>query len=245
MADEIKSLGGDVLLADFQFDYEAFRVQFFDDWKVEIEDAPEKNHYEFHLGDVQAAMLTVPMKEANAVNGCAMNYEWEGSVEAVSAHRGHVQVAVLDCENAMRRYVLFTMIVSTMMKQENVIGLYRYPKVYRAEDFIEQAEIMKKEDIPILLWVHIGLHQDAAGLWNCYTYGMEDFGKEEMEILHCKAHVLDMYQFMIQLAKWVISMDQTLTPDQGIAFGENEVYRVERSEAVAYDGTTLKINYKN
>ena len=242
---DVKTLGGSVLLSGFEFDYESFRVQFFDDWKIEIAEDPEHYHYEFLLGDVQIAMLTVPTKEENALAGCAMNYEWAGSQEAVEAHRGHVQVGILNCENPLRRYVLFTMIVSSMMKQDGVIGLYRYPKVYRGADFVEQAEVLKKEDIPATLWVHVGVHQDEEGFWNCYTYGMEDFGKEDMEILHCKSGLLDMYQFMWQVVRWLIPGDQVLTPDQGIQVSPNEICRITRSEAVAFDGMSLKLEYRN
>lgn len=245
MTDNTRELGGCVLLSDYAYDLEAFRVQFYDDWKIEIDAEPEAYHYEFDMGEAHIAILVAAMKNKDAAAGCPMNYEWEGSAEAVASHKAQIKVAVLGCREPLRRYVLFTMIAASLMKQESAIGLYRYPTVYRPEDFIAQAEVLKKEDIPTNLWVYIGVHRDAAGLWNCYTYGMEDFGNEEMEILHTHAPLLDMYGFMQNLVKWLITSNGMLDDKQRLMLSATEGCEITRSDAVAYEGTTLKIGYRN
>ena len=41
--------------------------------------------------------------------------------------------------------------------------------------------MLKKDELPIFNWVWVGLYRSEGGL-NGYTYGMDVFGKEEMEV---------------------------------------------------------------
>ena len=44
------------------------------------------------------------------------------------------------------------------------------------------ADMMQEDELPIFNWIWFGLWKNEKGL-NGYTYGMEAFGKDEMEVL--------------------------------------------------------------
>ena len=239
--DEI--LAGCVLLKDYTYDWDTFRMQLFDDWKVELTEEAAEFAFEFKIGEVNCACMLVPAPKTEAVSAAANNYSWPEAAAVTAEHVAHVEVGIMDCENPIQRHVLFTMVVSSMMKQDHVIGLYQYPTVYKAVDYIEGAEVIKKDEFPVTNWVYIGLHQDQDGLWNSYTYGMESFNKEEMEIIHTQAGLIELYQFMVQIVTYLITQNDTLEPGQRIGSDEEHSYEVTRSEAVAFDGETLKIAF--
>lgn len=238
-----KILAGCVLLKNYTYDWDMFRMQLFDDWKLEVTEEAEEFSFEFTVNDVHIACMLVPAPKQGAAEAGKNNYEWPEASQAASTHAGHVEIGVMDCENPLQRHVLFTMIVSSMLKQENVIGLYQYPVVHRPATYIDGAQVLKQDEFPVTLWVYIGLYQDQEGLWNSYTYGMEDFNKEEMEILHSKAGLIEVYQFMVQIVTYLLTSNDTLEPGQRVGSDEEHSYAITRSEAVAFDGETLKLAY--
>ena len=238
-----KILAGCVLLKDFTYDWDMFRMQLFDDWKMEVTEEAEEFSFQFTVGEVHIACMLVPAPKQGAAEAGANNYEWPEASQAAASHVGHVEIGVMDCENPLQRHVLFTMIASSMLKQDNVIGLYQYPTVHRPQTYIDGAQVLVQDEFPITCWVYIGLYQDKEGLWSSYTYGMEDFDKEEMEILHTKAGLIELYQFMVQIVTYLITQNDTLEPGQRIGSDEKHSYAITRSEAVAFDGETLKIAF--
>ena len=63
--------------------------------------------------------------------------------------------------------------------------------------------------MPIFNWVWFGLYRSEGGL-NGYTYGMDVFGKEEMEVLNTDAEPEDLRDFLASLASYVLACDVTL-----------------------------------
>lgn len=239
-----KILAGCVLLKDYKYDWDMFRMQLFDDWKIEVTEEADEFTFQFEIDGVHIACMLVPAPKAGAAEAGKNNYEWNEAAQEAASHVAHVEVGVMDCENPLQRHILFTMIASSMMKQDNVIGIYQYPVVRKASSYIEGAQVLLQDEFPITCWVYIGLYRDSEGYWNSYTYGMEDFGKEEMEILHSRAGLVELYHFMVQIVTYLISNNDTLEPGQRIGTNEQN-YEVTRSEAVAFDGETLKIAFAN
>lgn len=238
-----KILAGCVLLKDYTYDWDMFRMQLFDDWKMEITEEAEEFSFQFEVNGVKIACMLVPAPKQDALKLGATNYEWAEAGAAAATHVAHVEVGVMDCENPLQRHVLFTMIASSMMKQDHVIGLYQYPILRRASSYTEGAQVLLQDEFPITLWVYFGLYQDAEGLWNSYTYGMEDFDKEEIEVLHSKAGLIELYQFMVQIVTYLIGNNDTLEPGQRVGSSESASYEVTRSKAEAFDGESLKIAF--
>ena len=50
------------------------------------------------------------------------------------------------------------------------------------------ADMLKEDELPIFNWVWFGLYRSAGGL-NGYTYGMDVFGKEELEVSVSYTHL--------------------------------------------------------
>lgn len=244
MADhKVQILAGNVLLNSYTFDFDMFKMQFYDDWKIEIEEDANEFVYEFKIGEVSIACMLVPAPKDGVAECGANNYSWKGAAEAAAAHVAHVEVGVMDCEHPLRRHVLNTMVVSSMLKQDNVIGYQQYPTVHNPYDYIEGAKVLKKDEFPITLWVYIGLYKNAKGTFNCYTYGMDQFDKEELEIVDTDQGLVEMYKFMVQIVTYLIANDDVVEAGNRIGSDEEHSYMVTRSEAVAFEGESLKIAF--
>ena len=62
--------------------------------------------------------------------------------------------------------------------------------------YLDFANMMKEEMLPIQLWVYIDIINDGDKS-SVYTYGMKEFGKSEMEIINSAMNSDKLYYFLI------------------------------------------------
>ena len=87
------------------------------------------------------------------------------------------------------------------------------------------ADIMQEDELPIFNWIWFGLWRDENGM-NGYTYGLESFGKEEMEVLGIDAKPSDLRDFLASLASYVLACDVTLQDGETIGFSADDKHTI-------------------
>ena len=76
------------------------------------------------------------------------------------------------------------------------------------------------------------------------TYGMEVFGKDEMEVLNAGAEPGELRDFLASLVSYVLENDVELHDGETIGFSADDKHTITRSKGVALpDQMTLKISY--
>ncbi|KIR01561.1 hypothetical protein P261_00375 [Lachnospiraceae bacterium TWA4] len=235
---DVKVLSGDVLLTTTGFDWDVFRMQLFDDWHIEVIEEASENQLVFKIGEVTIACGYVEGFKEGSVEAAERSQEWADAAQVVKNHKAYIEVGVLDCQNALQRSVLFTMVAASLLKAENAMGLFKYPVVYRAGNYVENAQGLKEDNFPILNWVYIGIYKKENGNFGGYTYGLEDFNKLEIEVLETKNGAYELYQFLYQLASYLISNNITLEDGTKV-----EEYEVRYSKGAVLEGQTAKINF--
>ena len=94
-------------------------------------------------------------------------------------------------------------------------------QVYEPELYREVAEQMNEGELPIYDWVYLGLYRSEAGMC-AYTYGLQAFGKREMEVLDSAASPQQLHDFLYALASYVLDQDVTLNDGETIGFSAEE-----------------------
>lgn len=247
MSDEHKlfpqTLSGHVLLSTDTFDWDVFKLQFFDDWQVEVAEDPVEDNLIFQLGEITVTLSLVKKPVPEAAETAENNYLWINAADAIREHKAHVALGIIGADNPLQRHILFTMAAASIMHQENAIGLYQYPVTRKASDYIEAAISLKQDNFPVTIWVFAGFYKGALGKICCYTYGLEQFGKEEVEILDSDADMVMIYQFIYQVISYLIAQNGTLNEGEAIGFSKERSYDVTRSPGAALEGTTVKIKF--
>ena len=106
------------------------------------------------------------------------------------------------------------------------------------------AGVMKEGELPLNNWIWFGLHRREGGVCG-YTYGMDVFGKEELEVLDADADPLAVREFLVSLAGYVIGSDVTLNDGETIGFSQGDRHRITRSPGVALpDQPTHKVSFE-
>ena len=250
------SFAGSVLLSKAEWDKEQLIRDLREEWGIVDEEPDEGDENDEHSSDavvmrVGGMMLIVTLfhghipdneAEINAEN----NYMWPEAVEVAKAHKAHIVVAVLgEEEKLLERGKLFTKAMAVCCKQKYATGVYTSGVVFEPRFYEGLADMMKEDELPIFNWIWFGLYRSEGGL-NGYTYGMDVFGKDEMEVLNADAEPGDLRDFLASLASYVLACDVTLKDGETIGFSADDKHTITRSPGVSLpeEQMTLKISYE-
>ena len=250
------SFAGSVILSKAEWDKEQLIRDLREEWGIVDEEPDEGDEDDENSDDavvmrVGGMMLIVTLfhghipdneAEINAEN----NYMWPEAVEVAKAHKAHIMVAVLgEEEKLLERGKLFTKAMAVCCKQKYATGVYTSGVVFEPRFYEGLADMLKEDELPIFNWVWFGLYRSEGGL-NGYTYGMDVFGKEEMEVLNTDAEPEDLRDFLASLASYVLACDVTLQDGETIGFSADDKHTITRSPGVGLpeEQMTLKIGYE-
>ena len=244
---------GFVLLSKAEWDKEQFIRDMKEKWDIAVDEYDESEEKDddalvFEVGDMLAAvsLTSYPIPGGEAEGNAENNYMWEDAVKVAKEHRAHLMVAVLGKEeDLLEKGKLFTKMVAACCRQKYATGIYTSGVVFEPRFYEGFADMMKEDELPIFNWVWFGLYRSEGGL-NGYTYGMDVFGKEEMEVLNTDAEPEDLRDFLASLASYVLACDVTLQDGETIGFSADDKHTITRSPGVSLpkEQMTLKIGYE-
>ena len=242
---------GFVLLNEAKFDRDKFLKDLKEDWKItlDLSKEDESKEKDMLVGDINGIMVAValmpaPIPNNEAVDNAKTNYRWKDAVKVAEEHKAHILVSLLGEPNLVEGAKLYTKIISALIKQENctginVLGTVLNPDMYR--DFTRYYE--ENDMFPVENMIFIGLYGSEEEKINAYTYGMEGFGKKEMEILDSSQSPEDVYYFLQGVADYVITSDVILQDGETIGFSAEQKISITHSKAIAVDGVSVKLAF--
>ena len=247
---ETKNIGqfcGSVLLSEDCWDRKQLLAQLEEEWEIDFSSGDSLIDEVSIVGEVDGCEVViskfpVPVPDQEAEINAENNFMWEDAVEVARRHKAHIVVAVLGNEGSpLERGIIYTKILATCTKQKSAIGVFASGVVFEPSYYYEAAQLIKENVVPVANLVWIGLYGSDEGI-SAYTYGMEDFGKREMEIINSKKGLEEVYDFIASIAAYVLADDVELKDEETIGFSENDKHKIVCSQGVAFpDIDTLKI----
>ena len=243
---------GFVLLSKAEWDKEQFIRDMKEKWDIAVDEYDESEEKDddalvFEVGDMLAAvsLASYPIPGGEAEGNAENNYMWEDAVKVAKEHCAHLMVAVLGKEeDLLEKGKLYTKVVAACCRQEYATGIYTSGVVFEPRFYEGFADMMREDELPIFNWIWLGLWRDEHGM-NGYTYGMDVFGKDEMEVLGADAEPGDLRDFLASLASYVLDSDVELHDGETIGFAADDKHTITRSPGVGLpeEQMTLKISW--
>ena len=243
---------GFVLLSKAEWDKEQFIRDMKEKWDIAVDEYDESEEKDddalvFEVGDMLAAvsLASYPIPGGEAEGNAENNYMWEDAVKVAKEHCAHLMVAVLGKEeDLLEKGKLFTKVVAACCRQDYATGIYTSGVVFEPRFYEGFADMMREDELPIFNWIWLGLWRDEHGM-NGYTYGMDVFGKDEMEVLGADAEPGDLRDFLASLASYVLDSDVELHDGETIGFAADDKHTITRSPGVGLpeEQMTLKISW--
>ena len=203
----------------------------------------------FNIGNTMMTVALMPgrIPHEEAERAAGFNFFWKEGVEVARAHTAHILVAIINSDlDLIERGKLFVKVVSSVLKQPCVTAVHLPGVVYSPEMYIEEAQSMRNDELPVSDWVWCGLERVENGV-SCYTDGMKLFGKHEMEIFVRaedleKTDLSEAMQFMRNTIYYVLDNDVTFVDGDTIGVSETDVRVLKLSRGlVLSDEETFKI----
>lgn len=241
---------GFALLSDKSWNKEKYIKDLEEQWKIEADEGDGENinadSLVFNVGDMMAAVSLMPAPVPNGeAEECAKNnYMWPEAEKTAKEHKAHIMVAVIGKEESLiERGKLYVKLLSVCCHQKNITGIYTSGVVFQPRFYEGFSGMMKEDSLPIYNWIWFGLYRTEKGI-SGYTYGMECFGKDEMEVLDVDADPSKVRDFLASMAGYVLEYDAVLNDGETIGFSAVDKHRITRGQGVALpDKMTLKISY--
>jgi hypothetical protein len=183
----------------------------------------------------------IPYEEAE--QSAATNYLWPDAVTVTKSHTAHLVVFVLQQEQpALEAGKLLVKVCDACLAQENAIGVYTRGTVIEPSFYRKVAAIMHEGELPIVNLIFIGLYRTENGCGG-FTFGMNAFGKNEIEVLDSEQSLDKLRNFLIDIANYCLEYDETLQDGETIGFSETQKLKITLSPGFQLDGETLKIAF--
>jgi len=241
---------GFVLLDEVRFDAEKYVKNLKEDWGMSYDFEITHDNSTIIADNngmiLTASLMPAPIPDNEAVEQAKTNYRWEKAVEAAEKHKAHLLVSVInrgDVDNieGAKHYVK---LLANATKQEgclgiNILGTVIHPQMYY--DFAKLYD--ENDDFPIENIVYIGLYGDENNTVSGYTYGLEQFGKKELEIIKSSEEAEEVYNFLASISDYIITSDVVLNDGETIGFSEEQKIQISVSKGIALDGETIKLGF--
>ena len=241
---------GFVLLDEVRFDAEKYVKNLKEDWGMSYDFEITHDNSTIIADNngmiLTASLMPAPIPDNEAIEQAKTNYRWDGAVEAAERHKAHLLVSVInrgDMDNieGAKHYVK---LLANATKQEgclgiNILGTVIHPQMYY--DFAKLYD--ENDDFPIENIVYIGLYGDENNTVSGYTYGIEQFGKKELEIIKSLEEAEEVYNFLASISDYIITSDVVLNDGETIGFSEEQKIQISVSKGIALDGETIKLGF--
>lgn len=234
---------GFVLLEKGKMNWLAFFSQMQSDWGIVVEEKPNaEDVLVFNYEDMMVAVSFIPAPVKEAVDVAKNNVFWTNGAEEVKKHGTHAIVAVMHSSDSLAQSTMYSMVAASLLKLPGAVGIYQVPTVLPADYFTMVADSIKEDVLPVPTWVYFGIYPDGED-FSGYTYGLGYFGKDEIEVIRTKAEPMDLYDFLMDVAYYVINEDVVLHDGETLGFSDEQKLQLTRSDGVAVEGMSIKIGF--
>jgi len=167
------------------------------------------NHYVFRTRSATLAVSLadeqheIPLDELKA--SCARAWHWVEAARAVSQAPRQLVVAVLPEEDDLDPLdvaLLLTALTATVLKNVSASAVFwnHSGMLHEPESFVEHAQGMNRQAIPVELWVEYRLVLNSDLTLSIGTWGLKVFGLAELEVSHSRRDPQWLLRWLFNLA---------------------------------------------
>jgi hypothetical protein len=170
---------------------------------------------------------------------------WPEAKDLTPTHKGHIIISVSSTtDNKLNMFKNFTKVASTVLTNTNSLGIYlgNQTLVLPTDFYVGGAKSMTDEELPLLNWIYFGLRKEN-GKNSGYTFGLKEFGYDELEILNSSNPIEEIQSMLFNISHYIIQGNVELNDGETIGLTEDQKIKIEKSQGVQVEGTTLKLLY--
>lgn len=219
-----------------------------DNWDTSITDINgESGTVTFSIQGETIALATMPVQIpwGDIESTAQYSYNWKTANKDLENHNSHIIVTIMSSKNSeLERFKILTKVLSAIVATTNCIGVYQGTQslLIPRKQYLDSAEALKTNKIPLDLWVYIGIRKGETGN-SAYTYGLTAFDKLEMEFVNVKLDLPEMHNFLSNICAYIIKSDVTFKSGETLGYTEEQKIKITKSKGQFVEGQTLKLEF--
>ncbi|MBW1656555.1 DUF4261 domain-containing protein [Flavobacterium quisquiliarum] len=170
-------------------------------------------------------------------------YSWQTAEEDLKNFDGHAIVSVMSGpKSQLERFTILSKLLCSILSTSNSLGIYQGSQtlLISKSQYLEYIPDLQQQKSPIHLWIYIGIRTSEQGN-SIYTYGLKEFGKQEMEVLNSQLPLEELYGFISNIIAYVIDSDVTFKNGETLGYTMDQKIKITSSQGILVEGQTLKL----
>jgi len=173
-------------------------------------------------------------------------YNWAAAENELAGHEAHIIVSFLNGSNdSVKRFSILTAVTCAIIRTHNSIGVYKGAQslLIPAKQYL--AEVKKRNSrsqLPLNLWLYFGLRTIDEKHYG-YTYGLTAFDKKEMEITASKKELLEIREFLYNIAHYLIENNVSFEDGQTCSISEKDVVTITLAKGQFNEGEVFRLGF--
>jgi hypothetical protein len=194
---------------------------------------------------IAIGFIGAPIPQGDIEGTAQYSYNWQTALEDTKDHKSHIIVSVMKGGvDQKKRYKIFTQVLCSLLRTTNAIGVYKGNQslLIPKNDYLSEAGFMSDDYLPVNLWIYFGLRVSSRGN-SGYTYGLKEFGKEEIEIVNSLHNLEEIREFLFNIASYVLDYDVIFQDGQTVGGSEDDKIAISWSKGQFVEGKSFKLAY--
>lgn len=227
------------------FDLEKVIAYLLSDWGIEATEIDgSSGTVSFSVQGEMVVLATVAAQIPwGDIQGAAQYaYNWPTATADLENHNSHVLVTVMSNNTSHKeRFGVLTKVLTAILATSNCIGVYQGTQslLIPKEQYLDSAEALKSDLVPLDLWVYIGVRRGEQGN-SAYSYGLTTFDKLEMEFINAPLELRELHNYLSQICGYVIKSNVTFKNGETLGFTAEQKIKIVQSKGVFVEGESFK-----
>lgn len=215
-------------------------------WESEVSDVSgDKQSAVFSIDNVRVALafMDIPIPWGDIESTAQYAYNWRKAEEELKDHTGHAIVTVLEGDqSAFEKNRVMSKLICSVLATSKAVGIYKGTQtlLIPRDQYLSFIDLIKEGSAPVPIWVYVGLRTLPSGN-SAYTYGLNNFGKREMEIIDSSSSLEELYGLLMNISAYVIERNIEFNDGETIGETEEQKIKLKKTKGRLVEGEVFRL----
>ena len=195
---------------------------------------------------VMILYIPLPVPAGDIEGTARYAYNWMTAEKDLETHKAHIIVSVLNSlGDAVQRFTILTAVICSILRTNNAAGVYMGEQslLIPAKHYLSETKKRTgKNQLPLNLWIYFGL-RTVSEKYAGYTYGLKAFDKKEMEITPSNKGLVEIREFLYNIAHYLVESDTTFKDGQTCGLSEEDVVTITLTKGEFNEGEVFRLGF--
>jgi hypothetical protein len=195
---------------------------------------------------VMLAFLDYPVGPSQIQGASRISWLWPAAATEAAQHKAQLVISVIGTNNrTLELYRTFTKVAAAVLEQSNASGIYmdsQYLLLPKGFYTAAAKNMTANQTLPVYCWIYFGM-VDENGATGGYTYGLQEFGLPELEVVQSKHTLPEVHTVLYEAATQILRTAPRPNEPYTITTQEEQKVTARTAKAMYAQGTDTALRF--